>query len=94
MVGFGATSTNYIFDWARSGRELLVASTDVVVFPVEPGPTLQMGPAHRLFTMPSAAITLLPAPDYQRFLVSLPLATTAPPQLAVETNWWAALKSH
>jgi eukaryotic-like serine/threonine-protein kinase len=91
MVGFGATSTSYILDWARSGREVLVASTDVEVFPVEPGPTLRVGAAHRLFTMPSAAITLLPAPDYQRFLVSLPLATTASPQLTLQANWTAAL---
>ncbi|MBI5169118.1 MAG: protein kinase [Candidatus Eisenbacteria bacterium] len=91
-LGLGATTTNYFLDWSRDGREILVASDEVVSYPATLTPELRLGAPRRLFTMPSGSISFWPAPGYQRFLVSRPLENAAPPQLTVLSGWWSALK--
>jgi hypothetical protein len=92
-TGWSNVSSASVLDWSADGREVVVGSTDVVAYPIQQGPTLGIGAARRLFAIPAAAICIWPTADHQRFLMSLPLATASPPQLAVETNWAAALRA-
>lgn len=92
-TGFNTVGTASMLDWSADGREVLAGSTEILSYPIQPGPTLGIGSPRRLFSLPSAAICIWATADHQRFLVSLPLATTQPPQLAVEANWPARLKT-
>ena len=83
--------------WRKDGRELFYVTLDgnLMAVPVTAGKSFEAGTPRPLFETMAPGVALGefydPAPDGQRFLMSLPADTSTPP-LNVIVNWTAALK--
>jgi len=63
--------------WRKDGKELGIVSFDgrsVLVADVVAGAEFRAGTPRPLLNLPKGTLTVAPAPDFQRFLVAMPIA--------------------
>jgi dipeptidyl aminopeptidase/acylaminoacyl peptidase len=84
-----ATELLYISRFAK-GQTL--APNTVQSVPVEVTATFQSGAPRQLFALPTFG-WMAPTPDFQRFLVRVPVENKAPQAFTVLLNWESTLKS-
>jgi Tol biopolymer transport system component/predicted Ser/Thr protein kinase len=80
--------------WRNDGKELVYISLDAEVMsvPVEPGNTFHTGTPQPLFRLPTGVDAYSPAPDFSRFLASVPVEPKGPQAFNVMLNWTGLLK--
>jgi hypothetical protein len=76
--------------WRRDGRELIYLAPDrrtVISVDVRPGPPAEFGTPHVRFKLPVDAVSLTPAPDFDRFLLSVERGSAGRVVVTLLLNW-------
>jgi Tol biopolymer transport system component len=81
--------------WRKDGREMAIVSPDVrsvLLADVPAGAEFHASAPRQALALPKDTVWVQPAPDFQRFLVSVPVAESATSTLTVVFDWLGALK--
>jgi Tol biopolymer transport system component/tRNA A-37 threonylcarbamoyl transferase component Bud32 len=80
--------------WRRDGKELMTISSDsrsVWSAEVIPGAEFKTAAPRQVLTLPRGTVWVQPTPDFQKFLVSTPVADNTTSSLTVVFDWLGAL---
>jgi tricorn protease-like protein len=80
--------------WSKDGKEMWIGGLDgtVLVVDVKTAPTFTAGTPRVLFKLRPDVVASTATPDFQRFLIAVPVGAAAPPSLVLELNWMSMLK--